>query len=126
MRKFAFAAMMMCAAPASALCSAPKDMNGTWRGNDGGIYYVRQVGNNVWWLGVSAKDDGKSFSNVFRGSIKDGILLGTWADVRGTAKGAGSLEMKISGVNAVTGWTRLNQTGGFAAKFWSQPCEDGG
>lgn len=34
--------------------------------------------------------------------------------------------MKISGVKAVTEWTRLNQTGGFSAKFWSKPCEDGG
>lgn len=67
MRMLAFAAMLMCAAPASALCEASKDMNGTWRGNDGGIYYVRQVGSNVWWLGVSAKDDGKTFSNVSGG-----------------------------------------------------------
>ena len=40
------------------------NLTGTWKADDGGIYYIRNIGNVVWWLGISGSDDGKTFSNV--------------------------------------------------------------
>jgi hypothetical protein len=34
------------------------------------MYYLRQVGNTLWWLGLS-HDQGRSFSNVFCGVITE-------------------------------------------------------
>ena len=28
---------------------AAQDLSGQWRGNDGGTYYINQIGNTVWW-----------------------------------------------------------------------------
>ena len=44
---FAFALLFVLPAPSYAICAAPRDMNGVWRANDGGTYYVRQLGNEV-------------------------------------------------------------------------------
>lgn len=41
---------------------------GTWTADDHGIYYLRQVGTTLWWLGLS-HDQGRSYSNVFSGVI---------------------------------------------------------
>jgi len=30
---------------------ARKNLTGTWGGSDGSTYYVRQIGNTIWWLG---------------------------------------------------------------------------
>jgi hypothetical protein len=43
------------------------NLTGTWKANDGGTYYIRNIGNDVWWLGISSNDDGKAFSNVLKG-----------------------------------------------------------
>ncbi len=29
------------------------NLTGTWKANDGGTYYIRNIGNDVWWLGIS-------------------------------------------------------------------------
>jgi hypothetical protein len=43
------------------------NLTGTWKANDGGTYYIRNIGNDFWWLGISSNDDGKAFSNVLKG-----------------------------------------------------------
>lgn len=45
------------------------NLTGTWKANDGGTYYMRNIGNDVWWRGISSNDDGKTFSNVLKGQI---------------------------------------------------------
>jgi hypothetical protein len=75
-------------------------LTGKWRGtNDGSIYYIRQVGNKIFWIGFSGKDDGKWWSNVFTGTVQPGskTIVGNWADVpRGTAPlGVGTLTLAI-------------------------------
>jgi hypothetical protein len=45
------------------------NLTGAWAANDGGTYYVRQIGNTVWWLGLSA-DEGQTFANVFQGTLQ--------------------------------------------------------
>jgi hypothetical protein len=66
------------------------DLTGVWAASDVATYYVHQVGNTVWWLGLS-RDQGKTFANVFHGFIRysdnEGvplarpIVVGDWADV---------------------------------------------
>lgn len=111
-------------APANAQCVASRDLNGVWRSNDGGTYYVRQIGSDVYWLGMSG-DDGRTWTNVFRGTRNGNILSGTWADVpKGRVAGGGTLTITIHGANGVTGFTRTGVTGGFGGSRWFQPCND--
>jgi len=64
------------------------DLTGVWAPSDGATDYVRQLGNTVWWLGLS-RDQGRSFANIFHGFIrydedspsKRLIVVGDWADV---------------------------------------------
>ena len=48
----------------AALTSTP--LTGEWHAADGGIYYLRQIGNILWWNGMSGGNDGRTFNNVFR------------------------------------------------------------
>jgi len=92
-----------------------KDLTGTWRCNDGGIYYLRQRGGELWWYGQSG-DGGKHWSNVFHGRIAKGRISGRWVDVpRGSARGAGELRLEITkdgGLRAV------KRSGGFGGSVW--------
>jgi hypothetical protein len=105
---------------ASAICAAPTNMNGTYRANDGGTYYIRQVGNTVWWLGVSA-DDGRHFTNVFKGTKNGDSIVGEWADVpRGAVRSSGVLHLQGSPGS----FRRVHVTGGFGGSQWTLPCDD--
>lgn len=59
-------------------------LTGVWCADDGGTYYVRQIGDIVWWFGMS-HDQGRSFANVFSGTaVPDGtgtIIYGQLVDV---------------------------------------------
>jgi hypothetical protein len=44
------------------------NLTGAWKANDGGTYYIRNIGNDVWWLGTSGNDDGKTFSKRIHSS----------------------------------------------------------
>ena len=70
-------------------------LTGSWQGNEGGVFYIRHVGDCVWWFGT-AVDDGARGHFGFA-SIAGGRLVGTqldleWADVPlGNILGAGGL-----------------------------------
>lgn len=109
-----------------ALCSTARDMNGVWKGNDGGTYYVRQVGNVIWWLGMSG-DGGRTWTNVYKGVRTGSIVTGTWADVpTGRTRGTGVLNLQVEGpaTGGVSGFSRREVSGGFGGSWWSQPCSD--
>jgi hypothetical protein len=81
---------------------APIDLTGAWAGDDGGIYYVRQRGNVIWWNGMSSRDDppeklGRDWNNVGRGQIKPDLTIASdWVDVpRGGINGYGTVNFKI-------------------------------
>src|SRR5437879_4941641 len=60
-------------------CSAfaQQDLTGRWTANDGGTYYIRQLGNELWRYGESG-DGGRSWTNVISdwSDHKDGIDAG--------------------------------------------------
>lgn len=74
------------------------NLTGTWKADDGGTYYIRNVGNDVWWLGISGNDDGRTFSNVLKGYINQNnkTITAAWADIpRGTNGYYGTLTLSI-------------------------------
>ncbi len=72
-------------------------MTGVWNCNDGGVYFIRQVGNQMWWYGQSS-DGGTTWSNVFQGTIRGNKIIGSWADVpKGNIRGYGEMTLRISG-----------------------------
>lgn len=52
------------------------ELTGAWSGNDGGVYYIRQVGDCVWWFGTTLEDltsgtlGQRGLSNVASGRIR--------------------------------------------------------
>lgn len=110
---------------AQALCAAARDLNGVWSANDQGTYYVRQIGNDVWWVGMS-RDNGNTWTNVFKGVRNGNTVTGQWADVpKGRISSGGILNLTIQGNNqSVSGFTRSAVTGGFGGSRWFQNCND--
>src|SRR5437660_12425854 len=79
-------------------------VNGVWRADDGSLYYIRQIGNQIWWAGMSVESTvgyldffkGLNFTNLFQGSISGRRITGTWADVpRGRNLGNGTLVLDV-------------------------------
>ncbi len=107
----------------------PFDLTGTWSADDGGIYYVRQLGNTIWWAGLSTDSPqgqndfqrGLRFTNVFRGTIEGNTIKGTWADIpRGQSVKSGTLTLSIASIGFPVGIVleRQSETGGFGGKTW--------
>lgn len=71
------------------------DLTGVWSCDDGGIYYIRQLGNIVWWDGE--KDEANSgWANVARGTISGDTVTLDYADVpEGNSDGYGTLVLDI-------------------------------
>lgn len=107
------------------------NLTGTWRGDDGGTYWIRQVGTCIWWSGFSGPVDtptmGRNFSNVLAGSI---VLLssrpyisGYWADVpRGSILSSGTLLLEIRTYSSgkPSRLFKRRYTGGFGGSSWTQ------
>ncbi|MGD1872978.1 MAG: hypothetical protein ACFB02_07980 [Mastigocoleus sp.] len=93
------------------------NLNGRWRGNDGGIYYLRQIGNELWWYGES-RDRGNSWSNVFHGYIGRTQVAGKWADVpKGRIIQSGDMRVQIVSSNRLIA---VRKTGGFGGSVWTR------
>lgn len=83
-----------------------------WRGDKGGQYCIRRIGDVVWW--VCMQKDGSRASS-FRGLLTANTVKGQWAELwpAKTSPAAGNLALSLSSnhVIDVTG-----QTGGFKEK----------
>lgn len=82
----------------------PKNLTGKWFANDGGTYFIRQIGNTIWWVGASKLQEGTTWANVLRGTIyfppvnntKIPYIEGNWQDVPlGNNKGEGKLFLYV-------------------------------
>jgi hypothetical protein len=98
-------------------------LTGIWKGSDQGTYYVRQVGDDIMWIGMSA-NDGRSWTNAFAGKRAGDTISGTWADVprEGTQfAGSGTLTLKVSQVGAKISMQKVGSTGsGFSGTSWQK------
>jgi hypothetical protein len=92
------------------------DLTGTWTATDHGTYYVREIGDTVWWLGVSA-GDGAEFSNVFVGKVRQNHLQGEWADVpRGKSLNNGAVGLSVADDSTM----RSTSSGVFENYVWQK------
>jgi hypothetical protein len=93
------------------------NLTGRWRCNDGGSYYLRQVGNELWWYGASG-DAGRSWTNVFHGRMEGNQANGRWADVPpGRIMNAGEMRIEILSPNH---FRAIHRTGGFGGSDWTR------
>ena len=98
--------------------SGQYDLTGVWQDENGGMYTIRQVGNQIWWY----MNHKPAWVNVFRGNLSDNIITGEWCDLPGgklEGKNAGSLTLKVVNVDRLekvtsnfpygsSKWVRLN------------------
>lgn len=99
--------------------SAPAmiDLTGVWNCDDGGKYYVRQLGATVWWYG-ELDPNTPSWSNVMRGTISGNTINADWSDVpKGSIMQYGNLVLQIASNNK---FVALSKTGGFAGSVWTR------
>jgi hypothetical protein len=93
-----------------------------WDADDGGLYYLRQMGDCVWWFGTELRVVGAGnqvgFANVAAGRLTGDQLLLEWADVPlGDILGGGTLTLRIGGDSLV----KLAETGtGFGGNSWTR------
>jgi len=75
-------------------------LTGAWSGSEGGVYYVRQVGDCIWWFGTDVRDiqpgmtDQSGFANVASGRLDGDRIELEWADLPlGDTLGGGGLTL---------------------------------
>ena len=104
------------------------DLTGAWAGDDGGIYYLVQLGSVVWWNGMSGRDRkpvelGRDWNNVARGVINGLRIDAEGSDVpRGGAISSGTLVLNVQ--DDGTGNIEIVLVGGnweFGNNVWT-PC----
>jgi hypothetical protein len=113
--------------------NAKVDLTGAWAGDDGGVYYVRQRDNVIWWNGMSRRNYppavlGREWNNVGRGEIDDDLTIAAdWVDVpRGFIDGYWTVNFKIGADGAGNiQITKTSETGtGRGDTTWKR-CEPG-
>ena len=74
------------------------ELTGAWSGSEGGVYYIRQVGDCVWWFGTEIEDiepgltGQRGFANVASGRLEGTRLEVEYADLPvGNVLGGGGL-----------------------------------
>ncbi|MHC9540462.1 MAG: hypothetical protein AB9903_13175 [Vulcanimicrobiota bacterium] len=88
-------------------------LTGTWTAGNLGVFFIRQIGNEVWWLG---EDDPvqPSWCNVGHGTVTDRTLTVDWIDIpKGTSRSRGTVVINIAHSNRLE---VVSQKGGFAVK----------
>ena len=94
------------------------DLTGKWSCDDKGMYYVRQLGNMVYWYGEKAWTD-PDWSNVFVGYINNDVVTGNWADVpKGKNELSGEMRFRISPNG--NSFDCIHKTGGFGGSHWTR------
>lgn len=105
------------------------DLTGVWAGDDGGIYYLRQLGSVLWWNGMSGRDRspldlGRDWTNVARGVINGLQIDVETSDVpRGGVLDNSTLVLKIQddGAGNIQIVKTREVVGGFGNNVWT-PC----
>lgn len=76
------------------------ELTGAWEGDEGGVYYIRQIGDCLWWFGTELEDidlgpTGQiGFANVAVGRIDGPWITVEWADIPlGDILGGGGLTL---------------------------------
>jgi len=109
--------------PSLSLCGY--DITGKWNGNDGGIYYIRQIGNDIWWFGTNVLTSGpefNTFSNVLHGTRSGLTIDAEWQDVPlGDTKSKGDISLTIASTGEKI--STKSSSGGFGGNTWIKKCD---
>jgi len=98
----------------SSIVSA-SDLTGTWSCNDGGIYYIRQIGDTINWYGEKSPIH-PTWSNVANGKIIGNKIYIEYVDVpKGRDLSSGTLTLEIIHHNRLI---RTEVDGGFGGSAW--------
>ncbi len=94
------------------------DVSGVWTCDDGGLYFVRQIGPDILWYG-EAQPDRPFFANVAHGHIEsDGRIRLMWADVpKGVTGACGALVLHVDSDGEMHA---MKVTGGFGGRRWTR------
>ncbi len=114
LRKTLFLMLSLSLFPALVLA----DLTGTWKADDGGTYYLREMNGMVHWYGEESSRNPR-WANVFHGKIRRGRISGMWMDVpKGRTMGNGQLELRIrdNGNELIA----VRKTGGFGGSRWTR------
>jgi hypothetical protein len=98
------------------------NLTGRWTCDDGGTYYIRQIGNELWWTGKSGEPKGqkKAFANIFHGTINGNEITGSWADdPAGEARGSGKMTLEIIGEGKKVELRRKGEANDFGGATWT-------
>lgn len=96
---------------------AEADLTGIWSCDDGGLYYIRQIGETVWWYGEQSSPN-PAFSNVATGTIDGNTVNLNWVDVpKGGTTSSGTLVLNIESSDELTA---VQKTGGFGGSTWTR------
>lgn len=94
------------------------DLTGKWICNDGGKYYMRQLGKEVFWYGEHSVNN-PDWSNVASGYVDGNQIILRWADVpKGRSMQEGILILRLDNPNRATA---TYKTGGFGGSIWTRP-----
>ncbi|CAF3435271.1 unnamed protein product [Rotaria sp. Silwood2] len=96
------------------------DLSGTWKCDDGGLYYIRQLDNAIWWFGAQqvATKRQPIFSNVLHGMIDSSMINAQWCDIPlGRDRHSGSITLEIIGVGELK---KTSYTGSFCGSIWKR------
>jgi len=109
--------------PSISLCAS--DITGKWNGNDGGFYYIRQIGNDIWWFGTNVFTAGpefNTFSSVLHGTRNGLTIDAKWQDVPlGDTKSKGDISLTIAPTGEKI--TKNSASGGFGGNSWIKKCD---
>ena len=100
------------------------EMTGAWQADDAGVYYLRHMGDCVWWFGtsldevVAGETEQPGFANVAVGRISGDEIHLEWADIPlGAILGGGTLILQIS--DDGNELSKSSETGtGFGGTTW--------
>ena len=88
------------------------DLTGVWSCDDGGTYYIRQLGDTIWWLGEPSINPDR-WSNVARGTISGNTITLEYSDIpKGCAAGYGTLVLEAVSNNVMNAKEKPASYGG--------------
>jgi hypothetical protein len=71
------------------------DLTGVWKTSGGVTFYVRQLGNEIWWFGQRTPTN-PLWTNVARGTLDGNLVHVKWVDVpMGGTRNQGTLTLRI-------------------------------
>jgi acyl-CoA thioesterase-1 len=94
------------------------DLTGAWQANDGGTYYIRQIGDEIWWFGENNPNT-PGWSNVAHGRIDGWQIRVEWADVpKGANMNNGGMVLRVDSDRRLV---KASQSGAiFGGSVWTR------